>query len=110
MAEWTLLDHHLRSTSPELHAALIQESRHDTVIEDMVLGHERAAFSEGLANRWRQMRPVSSRNRKLGTSRRLANSLDQPQHWSRCWLLVVFGPRVPQKRGLHYLRRVPTKV
>lgn len=80
MAERTLLDHHLRATCPELHAALIQESRHDAVIEDMVLGHEGAAFSEGLSDRWHQSRPCPSSNRKLCTSRRLTYSLDQPPH------------------------------
>ena len=80
MAERTLLDHHLRATCPELHAALIQESRHDAVIEDMVLGHEGAAFSEGLSDRWHQSRPCPSSNHKLCTSRRLTYSLDQPQH------------------------------
>lgn len=57
MAERTLLDHHLHPTCPELHAALIQESCDDAMIKDMVLGHKRAAFSEGLSHCWRQSRP-----------------------------------------------------
>lgn len=80
MAEWTLLDHHLRATCPEVHATLIQESCHHAVIEDKVLGHEGAAFSEGLGDRRRQSRPCPSGNRTLCTSRRLTHSLDQPQH------------------------------